>query len=51
VDRFKAWLVVKVMGFVGFPYVDMYAPDDEVVAITFSSSEAYVDAVSEVELP
>lgn len=36
--------------FYGFHHVGIYAPNDEVVAVTFSQSEEYIDRVSEIEL-
>lgn len=36
--------------FFGFHQFNMYAPEDNVVAITFSQSEEYLERVEEIEL-
>lgn len=54
----KDWLRVKAFALwvefghklFGFHHVGMYAPDDNIVAITLSQSEEYVDRVSEIKL-
>ncbi len=50
-ERFKE-LVIQAKA-LGFNHVDVYVPDkvsDEVVAFTFSTSEKYIEKVSEIEL-
>ena len=43
--HFWIWLGKKL----GFNFVDMYAPDEDVIAITFSKDEEYIDKVGEIE--
>ena len=45
--RFWLWFGLK---FIGYQYVDIYCPDKEnVVAITFSTSEEYIKKVQNIE--
>jgi hypothetical protein len=46
---FFVWFGTKV---IGFPLVDIYSPgeSENVVAVTFSHSEMYLDKVQDIEL-
>ena len=42
--------LIKKLSDLGFKYVDIYAPGDEVVAITVSRSKEYIEEIQTVEV-
>ena len=48
-DRFGE-LCLRLSEDFGFEFIDIYAPNDEVVGILFSKSEELIDAFQEIEL-
>lgn len=46
----KMSLIIRLAKSLGFPYVDVYAPNDEIIAITFANDERYVIQTMEIEL-
>ncbi len=41
------WFGVKILG---WKYIDIYSPDEDVIAMTFSMDEEYLDKVQKIEL-
>jgi hypothetical protein len=50
-NKFKMWVFIKLIRSMGFNFIDIYAPDDEnVVAITVTNDERYINRTAEIEL-
>lgn len=49
-SEFRLWVLIKAFKFAGFDYLDVYAPNDEVVAITATNSLEYLDKLAEIEI-
>ena len=49
-ERLLSWWIWLGTKITGWKLVDVYSPDDNVEAVTLSSSEEYIEKVGKIEL-